>query len=452
MNWLKEIKQLHFVGSEGAAMKPLANLMTAGGYVVTGSDLMTTGHARANVCPDKKCPDMVIYSAAITQQSAGFLELEQARQLGIPVKSRAFLIGRLMDLSQVFGIAVAGAHGKTTTTGMVEAILSQAGQAVATLSGAQAIGQPHEARLGRFWIESKKRFLLVEACEWQKQMLDLRPKAAIITNIDQEHLDTYPKGLKQIRRALADFVKLIPSNGLLVLNGDDLNCRLVAKSARSKVKFVSRKDDWPGLRLQLAGDYNRHNALLAARLCHELGLEARTITRALNNFQGMIRRQQLLGEYHGASVVDDYGHHPTEIKLTLEGLRSKMGTTKSQSQISNSKPEQVNPRENKLILVFQAHQHTRTKALADQFKTAFSQADQLVVLPIYEVTGRDDPSAISSRAFFELIEHPAKILAQDYDQALEIVKKLVQSGDLVVTMGATPVEGVAKRLVEKADH
>lgn len=452
---LTEFRTIYFIGMGGIAMQGLAKYCQSLGAKVSGSDLVTTGHRPDRIQEAK--PDLVIKSAAITQQSPGWVEVEAARRQGIPVKDRAWLVGQLMRERNRYGIAIAGAHGKSTTTAMVGKVLVEAGLDPVILGGAvmldwgdsvripskiskslprpassaggrQAgeIRNPKKIQNSRFKIQN---FIVAEACEYQKQFLKFAPKAVIITNIDQEHLDTYPKGLPQIVRAFRDFIRLVPTSGLAVVNGDDPNCQLVAKSARCRVKFFHSKRPWPGLRLKMLGDFNLANATAAARLAHELGVGSQTIKRALNQFTGLARRLYRQGQYQGALLYDDYGHHPTEIQKTLAVVKLSFPSRR-------------------LVVVFQAHQYLRSKQLLAGFRSAFSQADLVVIAPIFEVVGRDDPKVISNREFVDKIDHQAKIFIDDssYRQVIDYLKKIIRPDDLVITIGATPIYKVTEEL------
>lgn len=443
-------------------MRGLAHYFQAIGFNVAGSDLITTGHRPENIRNAKPRPDLVIISAAVTVQSPGWVEVEEAKRLNIPVKDRAWLIGELMRQKGVYGIAVAGTHGKSTTTAMLGRILVEAGFDPLILCGAIMPEHEDSVRIPD-WVKNDeirmqndksnpksefqnnpssgnstltrhssfdiRHYLVAEACEYEKQFLQFAPKAVIITNIDKEHLDTYPKGLPQITRAYRDFIKLIPSNGVAVVNGDDPNCQAVAKSARCKVKFFRQNKPWPGLRLKLIGQFNELNATASAHLAHELGISSHLIQKTLNNFVGIDRRLQLKGEIGGALIYDDYAHHPTEIRMTLQAVKKHF-------------------LDRLVMVVFQPHQFIRTKRLLGEFQNAFSEANQVIIAPIYEVVGRDEPDSISSIEFAKAIKHPqVKLINASYEKIAETMRPLLSKGTVVVTMGATPIYKVGELLL-----
>lgn len=462
MNWLDKISSLYFIGIGGISMGGLAHYFIATGFKVAGSDLTTTGHRPENIRNAKPRPDLVIISAAVTPSSPGWVEVEEAKRLHIPVKDRAWLIGELMRQKGAYGIAIAGMHGKSTTTAMLGRILVEAGYDPLILGGAVMSEYGGSVRIPD-WVKNDKirmendesnpksksrnnsslgnstlirhlnldlrHYLVAEACEYEKQFLQFAPKAVIITNLDKEHLDTYPKGLPQIIRAYRDFIKLVPSNGVAVVNGDDPNCQAVAKSARCQVKFFGQRKLWPGLRLQVIGQFNQLNATAAAHLAHELGIPSHLIQKALNNFVGINRRLQLKGEIGGALIYDDYGHHPTEIRLTLQAIKDRFPTRK-------------------VMVVFQPHQFIRTKQLLKEFQDVFRPADQVIIAPIYEVAGRDEPDSISNIEFTSAIKHSQiKLIDATYEKIAESIRSFLNKDTIVVTMGATPIYKVGERLL-----
>lgn len=415
---LTKVHSVHMIGSSGVSMSGLAKVLKSRGVTVTGCDVATDGHNPAHITSGL---DLVVISQAITPQSPGFKEVAKAQELNIPVKTRAWVVGRLMQEKGKLGVAIAGAHGKSTTTAMLGIILVEAGEDPTILSGAVIKDLSASYRIG------KGRHVVAEACEYEKQFLQFVPRAAIITNIDAEHLDTFPKGLPQIIRAFRDFVKLIPSNGVLVINGDDKNLRAVAKSAKCKVKAVSAKTPWPGIRLKVPGEHNILAATLAAHLAHELGISAEIIKTALNNFKGVSRRLELVGTKDGVTVYDDYGHHPSELAVVFKTLRALYPKAR-------------------LIAVFQPHQASRTKLLRDQFVTVLRQPDLVLLAPVYQVPGRDEPISVTSDDLARAVGKGAKS-HPDYPAITAALRQLIQPGDIVVTVGATNINQVGRGLL-----
>lgn len=406
----------HLVGIKGISMSGLAQILKAQGHKVTGCDLSEKGHSSSHISKEL---DGLIISAAITPSSPGFVEVERAKELGIPVIKRSEMIGQMMK--DKIGIAVAGTHGKTTVSAMISLILEKAGQKPSYL-----VGAPFFSKLG------KGRYFVAEACEWERQFLDFRPKIGVITNIEEEHLDSFPKGIIEIKKAFKKFVKLLPKNGLLVLWQEDPSTPWLSKCARCKVKYFSLKKPWPGLSLKIPGQHNLLNATAAARVCHELGVSHKIIKEALNNFTGAKRRFEIKGEKEGIIVIDDYAHHPTEIRATLKAAR------------------EFYPKK-RIICLFQPHQYLRTKFLLSDFARSFSDCHKLIMTKIYAVPGRDEEKETITKDLISQIKKLKKevIYLENYDKILEYLKKEVKKGDLVMTMGATDIYQVGERLLKE---
>jgi len=416
----------HLLGIAGSSMSGLAKILSACGEQVTGCDLTQGGHSPAHIVSGL---DAVVISAAITPNSEGWIEVEKARKMKIPVFSRSKMIGRLMSEKGRVGIAVAGMHGKTTVSAMIALILKKAGYKPGFLLGGEIKGLGN-AQYG------EGRYFVAEACEYAKQFLDFRPKVAVITNIEEEHLDTYPGGLPEIRKNFKKFVKLLPPNGLLVLWEDDPTTPWLIKCAPCKTKTFSIKKPWPGLKLKIPGEHNLLNALAAARVCHELGVPSQIIKETLNHFTGVKRRFEIKGEAGGVLVVDDYGHHPTEIKATLKAA-------------SSFYPER------RIICLFQPHQYSRTKALWLSFAASFAQSDKLILDKIFVVPGRDPGWSVANeknlmeRLVKEIQKRgrPETIYLPQEEKILEYLKKEVRGNDLVITMGATKIYQLGEELL-----
>uniref|UniRef100_A0A7V3J9Y3 UDP-N-acetylmuramate--L-alanine ligase n=1 Tax=candidate division CPR3 bacterium TaxID=2268181 RepID=A0A7V3J9Y3_UNCC3 len=420
----------HLIGINGTSMSGLAKILEAQGNQISGCDIerakskekrlkIFQGHSRDHITKDL---DGLIISAAITPSSGGWKEVERAQELGIPIIPRSKMIGRLMQ--DKVGIAVAGMHGKTTVSAMISLILEKAGLDPTFLIGGE-LPKFGNARSG------KGEYFVVEACEYARQFLDMRPKIAVITNIEEEHLDTYPGGLKEIKKAFKKFVRLIPQNGLLVLWEEDPQTPWLAKCARCKVKTFSLKKPWPGLKLKIPGRHNILNATAAARVCHELGVPHKTIKMVLNDFNGVKRRFEMKGEVNGILVIDDYGHHPSEIQATLAGAR------------------EFYPKR-RLICVFQPHQYARTKALFDDFAISFSNCDKLVITEIFAVPGREEKRDVTAQQLAEEIKKHQKnvVYLKTYQEIVDYLKKESKSGDLIITMGATKIYEVGEKLLQ----
>lgn len=415
---LKDIKKAHLVGDRGISMQGLKQVLESRGVEVTGCDIASGGHDPAHITSDI---DLVLYSSAITPESSGFAELQVARKQKIAVNKRAWLAGRLMQEKGKIGMAISGMHGKSTTTAMVGAILEEAGEDPLVLGGAILASSASSVRLG------KGKYVVVEADEYDRSFHELMPQVALVLNIEPEHLDYYSKGLPEIIRAFREFIKLVPKNGVVVINKDDNNAQMVSKSAKAKVAYFSVKKPWPGLHLKVWGKHNLTNATAAGRVCHELGISSKIIKKALNNFSGVARRMEHKATLNGVQVYDDYAHHPTEIKATLQAAREHFG-------------------KRRIIVVFEPHQFSRTKLLFENFVQSFSDADVVLVAPIYGVAGRDQFKDVSSENLAQNIKGPSA-KALDYNQILDWLSANTASGDVVLTMGAGPINTLGEKWI-----
>ena len=460
----KGIKNIHFVGIGGIGMSGIAELLLNLGYHVSGSDLKETditrrlgglgaqvrvGHAPENVAG----AEVVVISSAVKE---GNVEVGEARKLGVPVIPRAEMLAELMRLK--YGIAVAGAHGKTTTTSMVAQVLAAAGFDPTVVIGGKLKSLGSNARLGQ------GEFLVAEADESDGSFLMLTPTIACVTNIDAEHLDYYSGGLEQIRSSFLSFVNRVPFYGCAILNLDDaslqglipgLKKRLITyglsaqadlrggdiKPARvggiitNSYRLVWRDRPVAEVRLAVPGRHNVYNSLAAAAVAIELDIAPATIAQALANFEGADRRLQLKGEAAGVAVIDDYGHHPTEIRATLAAL-------------AESYPQR------RRVILFQPHRFTRTKALYGEFCTAFNHADCLLITDIYPA-GERPLEGVSSEwllAGVKACGHKDVSYVPKPRAAEEALERL-RAGDVLLTLGAGDVwqmgEVILARLAER---
>lgn len=429
----------HLVGICGSSMSGIASYLEKTGNFVTGSDLRpcqnAKNHSEKNIVKDI---DFLVYTSAITQEAAGFVELKKAKELGIKTLRRSELIGKL--LRSKISIGVTGMHGKTTTSAMITTILNDAGFSPSFLIGAQIPNLGANWGLGKEVMPPRKNdkfiyapkdvissgkahYFVVEACEYDRSFLDMKPKIGVVTNIDKEHLDYYKGGMPEIKQAFKKFIKQLPKNGLLFVNQDDGNLMSLIKSAKCKVKRITIKKPWPGLHLQIPGAHNLFDATMAAHVAHELGVNHETIKRSLNNFTGAKRRFEILGKKNNITVIDDYGHNPAEIHSVIQALNEKYS-------------------ENRKIMVFQPHQQQRTKLLFKEFSEVFKGIDKLIVTDVYLIAGREKDTG----------ENLAKKLAEEvakkgidaeyisgYDEIVDWLKENAKSGDVIVTQGATDI-------------
>lgn len=450
----------HFIGIGGVSMSGLAQLLLEMGNQITGCDIkkfkiknlelkIIEGHDSNHITKDLN--GVIVTAAALHENSPAKEEVKKARELGVPVIKRSEMIGKLMSRPGIIGIAVSGMHGKTTVSTMVALILERAGLDPSALIGSNVKEWGTNYRYG------KGKYFVAEACEYKRQMLDFRPKIAVITNLDAEHLDTYPGGVKDIKQAFGRFIRKLPKDGMLIVWREDKNLMQLAQIARKRgntVREVSFKKIWPGLKLQVPGKHNLLDATFAARVCHELGVSSKIIKKTLNSFTGASRRFEIKGIKDGVTVIDDYGHHPTEIKATIEAAREYLVRVKSKSlEDTNSTLAQGRSEErpsslSKLIMVFQPHQYTRTKLLFKDFVKTFNGVDKLIITDIYLIAGRD-PAEAKADFSKELVGEIQKqgIDAEyisGYDNISKELKKIAAPGDLIITQGATDIYKVGE--------
>ncbi len=456
-SWSPAGRRVHMIGIGGCGMRGAAAVLLRRGAVVSGSDRAESGGTlrlaelgadirigqRGENLP-AEC-DLVVCSAAVKEDNP---ELVAARERGLHVVKYAELLGLLM--SQRTGIAVSGTHGKSTTTAMIAYVLREA-----ELDPSFVIGAGVEQLGGGSGVGDGEHFV-VEACEFDRSFLNLQPKLATILNVEEDHLDFY-KDLGAIVESFAAFASLVPADGVLVVNGEDRNVARAAAGVGAQVETFGfegdvdwraeilnadrgclgfrawhRKDAIAEVRLAIPGRHHVANALAAMAICFHCGVEPATIARALGGFQGAYRRLTRRGCLAGVTVVDDYGHHPTEIQVTLKAAR-----------------EYYQP--NRMYVVFQPHQHSRTRFLLQDFARSFGSADVVIVPDIYFV--RDSESERDKIDAKDLVE---RIHLNGGDARYEpsfarIVSQLcheVDEGDLVVTMGAGDVWRLADQLVE----
>jgi UDP-N-acetylmuramate--alanine ligase len=454
---LRRIQHIHFVGIGGSGMSGIAEVLLNLGYTVSGSDLRRSavtdrlggmgarfqeGHAAANVAG----AHVVVTSTAVRPENP---EVVEARRTGIPVIPRAEMLAELMRLK--YGVAVAGSHGKTTTTSMVALVLDRGGLDPTVVVGGRLGVLGSGARLG------KGDFMVAEADESDRSFLKLSPTVAIVTNIDREHVETY-SGLEDLQEAFLGFVNKVPFYGAAVLCLDDGPVQdILARVERRAVTYglspqahVSARDVQLGavgssysavvaektlgtIRLAVPGAHNVLNSLAALAVGVDLGISFEQVRAGLESFTGVDRRFQVRGEAGGVTVIDDYGHHPTEIRATLETLRHYGPGRRS-------------------VVLFQPHRYSRTQGLWDEFCRAFHQADVLLVCDIY-AAGEEPIEGVTAEGLARAIGergHRQVAYAGDLKAAIERLSAETREGDLVLTLGAGSVwtagDEVLKRL------
>ncbi len=446
---LGKTRRVHFIGIGGIGMSGIAELLTNLGYAVSGSDekrsattdrlagmgiRVAAGHAAENVGDS----DVVVVSSAVRPSNP---EVREAVRRQIPVIPRAEMLAELMRLKTA--IAVAGAHGKTTTTSMIALVLERAGLDPTAVIGGRLSAFGSNARLGH------GELIVAEADESDRSFLKLFPTIAVITNIDHEHLENYG-GFDDLQQAFVDFANKVPFYGAVVVCADDPNLAAIVPRMTRRVKTYGL--DTPGadvtasgvelgsggasatvrghgrLTLSVPGRHNLQNALAAVAVGLELGLPFDRIAAGLRDFRGAERRFDVRGEPRGILVVDDYGHHPTEIAAVLAAARA------------------FNRR---IVVAFQPHRFSRTAALMDAFGPALAAADHVLLTDIYAAGEEAIPGvtvAALAAAIRGAVQCPVDVVAA-LDELVPAIARVARPGDIVITLGAGSIGGVADRLV-----
>jgi len=457
---MRRINTIHFVGIGGSGMSGIAEVLLNLGYAVQGSDVRTSavtqwltglgarvsvGHAAANIAG----ADVVVVSGAVARDNP---EVEAALNARIPVVARAEMLAELMRFR--YSIAVAGSHGKTTTTSLIASILNEGGEDPTYVIGGRLKSAASNARLGA------GRYLVSEADESDASFTHLQPLIAIVTNIDNDHLSTHGGDFGLLKKSFVDFLHNLPFYGLAVLCLDDEHVRSIVQElgrpvlsygieAGADVRAVNIRPEALKTRfdveraaaaplevtLNLPGLHNVRNALAAITVALELGVEDEAILRALAAFQGVDRRLQHVGDVVTAvgrvSIVDDYGHHPTEVTATLEAIRQGYAGRR-------------------VLLAFQPHRFTRTRDLIDDFGKALSGADVLCVTEVYAageapIAGADGRAicrAVRSRGLLE------PLFVEKVEELPQALKDVIKDGDVILAMGAGNISAVAHALPE----
>lgn len=449
-----KIQQIHFVGIGGSGMSGIAEVLLTLGYKVTGTDLQESetvrrirdlggtvfiGHEAAHIGDAQ----VVVISSAVSPTNP---EVAAAKAKMVPVIPRAEMLAELMRLK--YGVAIAGAHGKTTTTSLVAHVLAEGGLDPTIVIGGKVNALGSHARLGR------GELLVAEADESDGSFLKLSPSIVVVTNLDREHLEYY-KTMDALCEAFVEFIQKIPFYGLAVLCADDphLASLFPRVTRRFQTYGLTDRADLIGTDVQLrvgAAEFSAHlrgrqlgrfrvampgvhnvlNALAAIAVGLELGVSVSQIQQALEGFTGVERRFQVLGEKSGITVVDDYGHHPTEIRATLAAAKEGWGR--------------------RLVVLFQPHRFTRTKDLLDEFAGAFTQADQLFLTDIYPAGEAPIPGVTGER-LAEAIRAaggPPVTYVPQKERLIETVLPCLKPGDLVVALGAGDIGKIGRSLFQ----
>jgi len=456
---MRRINRVHFVGIGGSGMSGIAEVMLSLGYQVQGSDLKNNasvgrleklgatvfiGHDEKNIHD----ADAVVVSSAVDESNP---EVAAARDELLPIVQRAEMLAELMRFR--YSIAVAGTHGKTTTTSLVASVLAEGGLDPTFVIGGRLKSADSNARLGQ------GEYLVAEADESDASFVHLKPMLAIVTNIDADHMSTYDGDLEKLRSGFVEFLHNLPFYGLAILCADDPGVNEVLGSVgRSIVTYgidchadiraenvefsenltrfrVVRPDRKEALEisLRLPGIHNVRNALAAIAVAEELQISDQAVVTALENFEGIDRRFQSQGEVETSRgrvmLVDDYGHHPTEIAATLAAARAGWPGKR-------------------IVLAFQPHRYSRTRDLMDDFATVLSEADVLVLLEVY-AAGEDPIAGADGRAIARAVRSRGgvePVFVEELDDLAQVLESVLEHGDLVLTMGAGDIGALAATL------
>ena len=454
---LKQYKHIHMLGIGGVSMSGIAEILKNWGFIVTGSDStasentdkllqshipVTIGH---NLI-DLEKSDLVVYSAAIKQDD---IELIRAKQLNIPIIERGTFLGKLTKAFRNT-ICISGTHGKTTTTSMISMCFLEACKDPSIQVGAYLNSINGNYRVG------DSEYFIIEACEYVESYLKLFPKTEVILNIDNDHLD-YFGTLDNIVKSFGNYVRLLPEDGLLVINWDDEHCRTITKNTKAKVityaidnqnaNFVARNivfnhngfptfdvyynnNFYKTISLSVPGIHNVMNALACIGICHEYGIKKEDLKNALQKYTGAHRRFEYKGSFNSVSVYDDYGHHPTEIVAIANALKQK---TYHESWV-----------------IFQPHTYSRTLNLLDDFAHALLNFDHIIVTDIYAAR-ENNTYHISSKDLVDKINSLGKsaVYLSDFNTIVDYIKEHATSNDIVLTLGAGTITNIGPMLISE---
>ena len=462
---MRRIRQIHFVGIGGVGMGGIAEVLLNLGYAVSGSDLndnavtmrlseqgarITLGHAAINI----QDADVVVTSTAVHADNP---EVVAANEQRIPVVPRAEMLAELMRFR--YGIAVAGTHGKTTTTSLIASVLEEGGVDPTFVIGGRLNSAGTNAQLGQ------GRYLVAEADESDASFMHLQPMMAVVTNIDADHMETYGGNFETLRQTFVEFLHHLPFYGLAVLCLDDPEIRdllpqinrpvttygfspeadVFAENIRQqehRCLFDVRRPDQEShleITLNMPGKHNVLNALAAIAVAHEIGIDDDAIKHALNKFQGIGRRFEINGEYQVEALkilhIDDYGHHPTEVAATIEAIR-------------NGWPDR------RLVVVFQPHRYSRTRDLFEDFTRVLSEVDVLVLLEVY-AAGESVITGADGRHLARAIRNRGQVdpvFVEDITELSKTLKAVISDGDILLTLGAGNIGQIASTLKKSLEQ
>ena len=445
--WLSRTSSTHFVGVGGVGLSAIARVLLEQGYRVSGSDLRSSalatalqsrgaivreGHHARNI----KGASLVVVSSAVPEDNP---EVVAARKEGIPVVKRDWILGKMMEGRD--GIAVAGTHGKTTTSAMIAWLLEKAGLSPTFIVGGVIGAMGTNARAGR------SRYFVVEADEYDRCFLGLRPRIAVVTTVEMDHPDCY-RDLDEMRSAFDQFLQLVPSSGLIVAGGDSPVVQSLLEKLRHGKNLpeivtygIDSGNDWRAIHvdpstlgglsyeleaygqseerftLQVPGVHNVANAMAATAVTSWLGVGLGVVRDALREFRGVRRRFELKGRVDDRAIIDDYAHHPTEVRATLAAAR----------QVYPGRP---------IWVAFQPHTYSRTAALLDQFAGSFGDADHVIITDIYAARETDTLGITASQLAELMVDHNDAQHIGALDEAIEFLLRHMQRNAVLITMGA----------------
>lgn len=458
----KEANKIHFIGIGGIGVSAIAKFFLNYKKEVSGSDVnssetifilqnlgakISIGHREENLGNET---DLVIYSPAVPYDNP---EFKKAARLGIPLFSYPEILGEVMSKYN-FPIAVSGTNGKTTTASLTGLILERA-----EFDPAVIIGGKVKEWNGNLRFSERQGFFVAEACEYKRAMMNLNPKAIILTNIEEDHLDYY-KNLEDIKSAFTEYISKLPPDGILVYNADDIASKEIIKTAKAKkisyslkneadlkaekiirgngkqiFNLISYSKNLGEFEIFIPGDFNIYNCMAASALSLDLGVSPEIIKETLKNFRGTWRRFEFLGTLNGAAVISDYAHHPTAVEKTIKGAKDFFPGRK-------------------ILAVFQPHQKDRTIKLFDKFTESFTGADEVIISEIYSVEGRNQTERdISSLDLTEAARKKYPHFKIFYSKNLEETKKMIIERsnyfDVILIMGAGDIYKVGEDVVKK---
>ena len=456
---LKHYKHIHMLGIGGTSMSGIATILKKWGIYVTGSDANLTEYViklKDNGIPvvighdldNLRKADLVVYSAAISNDD---IEMLEAKRLNIETMERSTFLG-LITKAYKETICVSGTHGKTSTTSMISSCFLEARKDPTIQVGAILKQIDGNYRVGN------SEYFLLESCEYVESFLKFHPKTEIILNIDNDHLD-YFQDLEHIKNAFVKFVKLLPNDGLLVVNSDDPNCVDLYKNTNAKIVTFGIKNDksnfiarnitfdnngfplfdvyrnnsfYKSIKLSVPGTHNVYNALACIATCYEYGIDKEIIKSGLLKYTGAHRRFELVGNTNGAYVYDDYGHHPTEIKAVYDAMKKK--------------------KYNRSWVIFQPHTYSRTKNLLTDFAQVLSGFDNIIVTDIYAAR-ESNTVGVSSQDLVNQINinriGKRAIYMSDFDEIAKYIRDRVMPNDIVLTIGAGTVTNIGPKIIGK---